>query len=707
MIIQDKQQYAGAVSYDGIRGGKYYLIDTIPKLEAMVAELEKQPIFATDTEGSGLSIVFDRPCGISIGWGVSHNFYIPFDHKTNEKQLTGEVVEKYLHPIYANRSISKVLWNAKFDLHMLKKVGISVDGVIHDGLLLSFLYDENGDHGLKDLSDKYIDPECSKWEKVIDAWRTEEAKRRKQELSQLIKEKIASYTLEHLPPGFEGDARAIKKIYKELAEKELSGLLCAKNKKSEVSYDYIPLTLMTPYAASDTHYTWLLFKRYLPLVAQDSDLANLYLRESRLLKVVFDLEHRGAKIDRKYLLETVPEFEEKIASLAKQIFEEVGYEFNINSDDDLRKVFTERGVKLTKLTEGSKAKMEEGETDDLKYSVDKSVLQSLATKYEFAGKINEYNKLVTLKTRYIDGLLELADDKDVIHSSFNLNVSSGRLSSSTPNLTNIPAGDKAIRRAFTIPSDEFIFVFLDESQIELRLVAHLSQDPKLLSCYPFEGKGVDVHTLALAECILQVPYESALEFQVTDPDMFEALRKVAKILNFSIVYGSGAKGLQEQICTPGRYYSLDQCQGYLDNYFKKYRGVKKWIESRKKFILDNGFTQNAFGRYRRFPGINKVFPRWKQAGLLRTGVNFEVQGFAADIFKEATVRIYDILTAEDYRSRLVNMVHDEVQLYIHRDEFHLVKKIKHAMEDFDLTVPLKAEVSYSEYSWAEKKPLKI
>lgn len=706
-MILKKEIYAGATCFEGIQGGKYYLIDTVPKLAAMHEVLKEQTLIAIDTETSGVSFVFDDACGLSIGWGVEHNFYLPFNHKTDEKQLTPELVKEYLSSTFYDPKVTKVTANGKFDLHFFRKLGLEVRGIIHDTLLISFLLDENGDHGLKELSDKLIHPDCSKWEDMITIWRVDEAKRRKQEWTAKIKKAVEYGTT--TPPYLESSSevkKAAKVRFKEIAIDELKTHLCSKNKKTDISYDYIPVSMMTPYAASDVHYTLLLYKLLITDIANDNDLAELYLKELQLLKVLFDTEFHGAKLDRKYLEELGPKLDNDIEVLKSSIFTAVGREFNINSDPELIQVLEEQGCTLTKLTKGSKEKFDAGDESDLKYSVDKKVLLQLATKYPFAAQINEYNKLVTLKTRYVDGLLELIDKNDYIHCTFNQNVSSGRMSAKQPNLTNIPNGDKRVKRAFWVPSDEFYYVFLDLSQIELRLAAHVSQDPKLLACYPFEGVGTDVHTLALAECILGVSYEEALALKESDPDTFNELRRLAKILNFANLYGAGARGLQEQICTPQRYYTLEKCQQYLDNYFARFKGVKRWIDSRKAFILKHEYTQNIFGRYRRFPGIRKIQPRWKQAGLLRSGVNFEIQGAAADLFKESIITIGQILAEQDYQSRVINFVHDESQFYIHRDELFLVQKIKAAMENFDLTVPIKAEISISSDYWSNKKEIK-
>jgi DNA polymerase-1 len=494
--------------------------------------------------------------------------------------------------------------------------------------------------------------------------------------------------------------------------------LCARNRKEDVSYDFIPLAYMTPYACSDVHYTWLIFKRLVVQISSHDDLKNLYVSEIALLRVLFETEHAGAKINRQYLNDVEPVLQSEILQLEQEIYNEIGYQFNIDSDDQLTDAMLKAGIKLTKLTKGSKKAIQEGKPDKVAYSVDKEVLAYLAAQYPFADKVLRYRKLQKLKDTYIIGIRDLLDDNDFLHSDYNQNVRTGRMSSREPNLQNIPARDKTIRKAFVTPSDEYVMFFFDYSQIELRLTADRSKDPALLACYPFHGKGEDVHTLTLAEVVLSQPLDQVKAMKSDKTGhvevfgqcgcpacLYDFYRNVAKRVNFGIIYGVSDKGLVPQVSTPARQVSREECHAYIQAYLKKYEGVKEWIRATEVFMKKHGYVQNSFGRFRRLPNI-KSMQKWEMERAARQGVNFLIQGEAADLFKIASVRVFDLLRKLNARSRLVNYVHDELQLYLHKDEMELIKPIKKAMEDFEYSVPIVAEAAYSLTDWGSKKELK-
>jgi DNA polymerase-1 len=185
--------------------------------------------------------------------------------------------------------------------------------------------------------------------------------------------------------------------------------------------------------------------------------------------------------------------------------------------------------------------------------------------------------------------------------------------------------------------------------------------------------------------------------------MYDFLRNIAKRVNFGIIYGAGPGAIQRQVSTPERPVSEEQCSEYIQKYFHKYRGVQNWINLSHGFLKRHEYVQNAFGRYRRFPGL-KQLQYWEQDRAARQAVNFLIQGSAADLFKTAATRVWDILDGK--KTRLVNFVHDELQFYWHKSELGLLKDVKEAMEDFEFDVPIIAEVSYASRDWSQKKELK-
>jgi len=737
--------------HEGLQGGVYFLVNTLPQFEAFMEDALLQTTLAVDTETSGLDWVVDHACGIVIGWGVSNNFYFPVAHKcsqpccegqvTHEKQLSWDDVREPLKNLLG-KPTTKVLWNAKFDQHMLLKEGIALGGIIHDGVILAHLLDENVSHELKDMAVELIDPKADQLEKSIKKWRVDESKRRRAIFQSLLKTKL-SETLESVEviqqarahmdtwvfdPTDPKYSKAHNKEYlkhlklfaKAKLGEELKESIYYKNKKSEISYDYIPIELIYPYACADVHYTWLLYKKFVMEVISHTDLKKIYVNEMVLSEALFEAETHGIKIDKQYLIDLCPQIDAEIAQNAKDIYKEVGREFNIDSDLQLLEIIGELGIKLTKLTKGSQEKSRNGDFENLQYSVDKEVLEQLATTYPFALKVQKYRQLQKNKGTYVDGILEKLDTNSFIHPIFNQNVNTGRMSSRSPNVNAIPGRDKTIRRAFIAPNDDYMLVFMDESQIELRLLAHHSQDPALLDAYPFGKPHKDVHSITCAEIVIGCTLDELMSWEhdktghiESAPDcqcracLYEHFRNIAKRVNFGIGYQAGPGAIQRQVCTPYRYVELDDCKEYIARYFKKYRGVKDWISDVTRFMKRHGYLQNSFGRYRHLPNL-KSAEKWERARAERQGCNFMIQGDAADIFKTAAVRIHEIFRKNKARSRIINFVHDEVQFYWHKEEMELLKPVKFAMEDFpQFRVPILAEVSYSTTNWAAKTKIKL
>lgn len=707
--------------FTGIQNARYFLIQTVSQFREFLELAKKQRIICLDTETSGLSW-HDTACGIVVGWGIEHNYYLPIDHKTGEKQLNIEDIREGLQELFGDTNKVWIFANAKFDLHKLRKCGLEVLGVCHDIVIEATLLDENEDHGVKELACMYIDPNADKFEKIITEWRVAESKRRRKEFSDKLKARVADI-IETVQGKLSKEEKAKhRERAKEIAKQELADHVCAKNKKEDVTYDYIPLELMTPYACADVHYTFLLWKKFILELAKWSDLKKLYVNEMALMHLLREMEHNGMKVNIPYLTKLEPEFDEEINRLEKEIYSSIGYEFNIGSNDQLIEAFKKVGIQLTKLSKGTKEKMRKGEDVDPKFSVDKEVLEFLAARYPVAELVQKYRTLEKLKSTYIVSLRALVDSNHFVHTNTNQNVRTGRLSMKAPNLENIPNSNKSIRKAFIVPSDEFLLVCFDFSQIELRLTADRSQDRTLLSCYPFQGQGQDVHTLTLAEVVLNKPLDVVKAMKadknghIANPQrgescdcqscLYDFFRNIAKRVNFGIIYGAGPEAIQRQVSKPTRLVTKEECEEYILKYFRKYPGVKEWIMATQHFMKKNGYVQNTFGRYRRLQ-ITRDLRRWQIERMCRQGVNFLIQGEAADLFKVVAVRIDNILKRENARTRLVNLVHDELQFYWHKEELYLLKEVKAAMEDFNYSVPIVAEIAYSATDWGSKKELKV
>jgi DNA polymerase-1 len=577
------------------------------------------------------------------------------------------------------------------------------------------------------------------WEKGVKVWRIAESKRRRREISALIKAMVAEYKadpklvaeahqwankeiekldLSGLAPGSAGRKKTtlITKAHSNRAKEALKNHYWNNNKLDQISYDLVPIEDMAPYACADVHYTWLLHLKFFNDLTKDSSLVQLYINEMHLCRMLFNMEQGGVKINRAYLEKIGPELYQEAHDAEQEVYKQVGYEFNIGSPKQLVEAIQSVGIKLTKYTKTSQEKLARGEITESEctFAADAQVLEFLAAEHSFAKAVLDYRGALKIKSTYIEGILNKLDEWDFIHSSFRQNVSTGRMSSSAPNLTNIPARDRRVKVAFEVPDDDHVFVFIDYSQIEVRIVAHYSQDPLLLSCYPFEGEGRDIHSLTAAEVILGVDYDTFLDMLheksdhkadphcTCNPCVATAARRIGKTVNFLIIYGGGGAVLQSQVSTPDKYVSVETCKGYINKYMRKYRGVKQWVKLTDNEVLERLKVQNLFGRYRRFPDINHVDDKGKYRRL-RQAANFLVQGTAADLFKYALVRVSKFI--EGTGIRIVNVVHDDIQFYFPKNKLHLLKDVVNIMEDFQLTVPIIADVDISTTTWAAKVPV--
>ncbi|HOJ93406.1 MAG TPA: DNA polymerase I [Dictyoglomaceae bacterium] len=389
--------------------------------------------------------------------------------------------------------------------------------------------------------------------------------------------------------------------------------------------------------------------------------------EIPLIPVLYSMEKWGIKIDMDYLKGLSKEFGEKLNNLEEEIFSLAGMKFNINSPKQLSEVLFER----LKLPKGKKGKSG--------YSTSSSVLQSIANVHPIVPKILQYREFYKLKSTYVDALPNLIDPKTGrIHGNFNpTGTATGRLSSSEPNLQNIPIKSeegRKIRKAF-IAEEGCYFVSLDYSQIELRILAHLSQEPKLIEAF---CNGEDIHRKTASEI-----------FGVPEDQVDSLLRSRAKAVNFGIIYGISAFGLSE---TTG--LMPEDAEKFIDTYFKHYPKVKLYIEKSLSEAREGGFVKTLFGRKRYVPEIRSVN---KQIRSLyeRIAINAPIQGTSADIIKLAMIEIFKEIEDRNLKSKILLQIHDELVLEVPEDEIEFVSRMaKEKMEHVvELSVPLLVEIS--------------
>jgi len=668
--------------WDGVAGGKYRLINTLPLWQEFFPRLNEKMLVGCDTESTSLSYLEGHIIGLSFSWGAADSYYIPIRHETTEKQIDIEKIRPDLQEFYYHPKRVTTWHNYKHDGHFLREEKLEPRGIKHDTRLMQSLIDETSLTALKKLACKEIHPDAAKWEKAVDEWRT---------------------------------------------------LYARKNKmhKNDVHYGLIPLDIMTPYASSDAHYEWTLYKKKLPLIVNDPYLLELYLVEIRLMEVLLDIEHRGVFINKKYLESAGPELEAEANKLKQQIIKQLG-KVNVGSNAQVIPAMERIGVEFKKKTKSGE-----------KFSLDHEVLEALASRYQVCEDLLEYRSATKIKTTYVDSILEKLIQDQELHCTYNQNVSTGRMSSKKPNLTNIPAKDKTIRRSFVPPkevactscgylgklyivpsvcpkcggqvvsSDSYVMTFFDYSQMEVRCTAHYSEDPVLLDVYNVTGE--DVHLRTMCE-VFGYDYNESLKILADEkhPEYAELsfMRKVAKMTNFLIIYGGSGKTLAVRISTPKKQYTEKQCNKFIDQYFAKLKGVKRWINETKMSLRQMHEVQNFFGRYRRFPELTQLMrsitsgfggTKWKIERCERQAVNFLIQGTCADLFKISMVRVGDIIAGK--RSVMVMPIHDELIFYIHKDEFDLLPTIKSEMERFNFKVPMTVDISVSTTNWADKKAL--
>lgn len=610
-------------TYQGVAGGRYHLIDTRPKWKEVFEKLRIKKYLACDTETSGLSHLSSHIVGLSFSYGAEDSFYIPVRHmklipdpttenpkkpkwlevSSDEKQLSMEMLFDDLKEIYENSDRITIWHNFKYDGHFLRDEGFNVQGIVHDTMLMHNLIDENTSSKLKDLATAFVDIDAAKWEVALDDFRTKFARAHKMQ-------------------------------------------------KKNVHYGLIPLKIMAPYAASDAHYTWAMFKRFQPKIVSDKSLRELYVNiESRLLHVLLDMEHKGVVVDRKYLKRISPEMSDQLEELKKVVWKNLGEEINIESNIQVIPLLQAKGVKFYKRTKGGKP------------SLDKEVLESIASKHQVAADLQAFRETRKLKTTYVDNLIVMSSTDQKIHCEYNQNVSTGRMSSHRPNLTNIPRVDTTIRSAFVPPTritcpcgytddlviapktcpkcgeniivDNNLFMLLiDYSQIEVRLCAHYSEDPILLDVY--NNTGEDVHLRTCCEMFGYNYKEAAKILEDKNHPKYGEIKKyrqIAKMINFLIIYGGGAKNLAVKISTPQEVFTEEQCKAFIKQYFDKYRGISRWIAKTKIQAQRDMFVQNWFGRYRRLPELKDAARRkflseekWKIERALRQACNYLIQG---------------------------------------------------------------------------------
>ncbi|MCT4606661.1 MAG: DNA polymerase I [Marinisporobacter sp.] len=484
---------------------------------------------------------------------------------------------------------------------------------------------------------------------------------------------VALYLIEPTRKSYEISQLAYEYLDENiLSEEDLLG----KGKK-KIGFDELPIEKLITYGVGFCDTVRRIKKIFIEKL-KEYDLEKLYYEiELPLIEVLADMEFEGFMVDQKKLRELGTELDEKIENLTKEIFSEAGETFNINSTKQLGQILFEKlelpPIKKTKTG----------------YSTNVEVLEKLYNKHNIIPKIIEYRQLVKIKSTYVDGLMGVINQAtQKIHSSFNQTVTAtGRISSTEPNLQNIPIKldiGRQIRKVFVPTNEDYLLLDADYSQIELRVLAHIANDEHLIEAF---SKEQDIHASTASKV-----------FDVSIDEVSSLQRSRAKAVNFGIVYGISDYGLSENL-----HITKKEAQKYIDEYFSQYTGVKEYMENIVIEGKEKGYVTTLLNRRRYIPELKAKNYNVRSFGE-RTAMNTPIQGTAADIIKIAMICVDRELKNKKLRSKLILQVHDELIIEVHKDELEEVRKIlKEQMENaIDLKVSLKIDMHEGK-SWYETK----
>ena len=563
----------------------YTIVRNAQELEAVLREVAACPEFCFDTETTGFDIFNDRIVGLSLAVRPYEAWYIPFNESNTAEYAA------LIRPLFADEKIAKIGQNIKFDLMVLRRLGVAVRGRKYDTMILHYLLAPESRHNMNTLAERYLN-------------------------------------------------------YRPIEIETLIG----KGQK-QLTMDLVNVERVKEYAAEDADVTLQLKQVLLPMVERIG-LHDLYFEiEEPMIEVLADIEMAGVRIDSAALAEYAVELNRTMAELEAAIRTEAGEpSLNINSTRQLGEVL------FAKMRIAEKPKM----TKTKQFCTDEEYLQTFAHKHRIVDLILEYRGVKKLLSTYVEALPQLVNrTTGRIHTSFNQAVTAtGRLSSTNTNLQNIPVRDemgRRIRKAFIPSDDDHLLLSADYSQVELRLMAHLSGDESLIAAFEH---GEDIHA-ATAARLFGKPLA-----EVTPEE-----RRRAKTANFGIIYGISPFGLSQRLEIPRK-----EAKEIIDGYFRSYPKVKEYMDRVVEKAREEGFVATIFGR-RRY--LNDIASHNAVArGLAeRNAVNAPIQGSAADIMKIAMIDVHRRFAAEGIRSRVILQVHDELVVDMLREEQEQVVRI--------------------------------
>jgi len=589
---------------------EYDVVFQASEFELWLEKLSSAELITFDTETTSLDYMAAELVGVSFAVTAGEAAYVPIAHNYEgaPTQLSLETVLRGIKPILEDPSIKKIGQNMKYDMSVMGKYGVEIQGLAFDTMLESYVLNSVASrHNMDDLASKYLGRTTIHFEDI------------------------------------------------------------AGKGAKQLTFNQIDLEVAGEYAAEDADITLQLHQTIWPRLSESERLRTVFETiELPLVGVLSRIERNGVLLDTNLLAKQSEVLAERIDDLEKEAFALAGEEFNLGSPKQLQQIFFEK-LKLPVIRKTPKGQPSTAEP----------VLQELAHDYPLPKVIMEYRGLTKLKSTYTDQLpKQVHESTGRVHTSYHQAVAAtGRLSSKDPNLQNIPIRTeegRRVRRAF-IAAPGYKLIAADYSQIELRIMAHLSKDDGLLKAFK---DGLDIHSATASE-VFGHPIEQVKDFE----------RRSAKAINFGLIYGMSAFGLARQLSIP-----RGDAQDYIDLYFERYPGVRAYMDRVREEAADNGYVETIFGRRLYLPDITASNFQRRQ-GAERAAINAPMQGSAADIIKLAMIDVDGWLTDSGIDAKMIMQVHDELVLEVKED---LVPKVMAIVDDkmssaAELDVPLVVE----------------
>jgi DNA polymerase-1 len=611
-------------------GIEYKPIQSEADLAALVEALRTAPLISFDVESTSTDAMQASLVGLGIAWAEGEAAYVPVSHSEGV-QLPWDEVRAAIQPFFANPDVPKVAHNGKYDLTVCLRHGLEINGPIHDTMVMAWVLDP-GSHslGLKAQAATLLD-----WNMT--------------EITELI-----------------GSGR------------------------KQITMEAVPIAPACAYCGADVDATIRIYK-ILNEKLHDAGMWDLYTRiELPLLPVLTGMEMKGVLLDTNFLAQMSRRLAQRIFELEQELFTVVGHSFNLRSTQQLSQVlfdemgFATKGMKRTASGHYSTAV---GTLEQLAASPDELTEQQR----NVISIIMEQRQLEKLRGTYVDALPLLVNpETGRVHTSFNqAGAVTGRMSSSNPNLQNIPIRTelgREIRRAFIAPPG-WKLLSADYSQVELRILAHVTGEPGLVEAFEADQ---DIHAATAARL-----------FNVPIAEVNRSQRSLAKTINFATIYGVSEFGLSSRT-----EMSRQEARQFLDQYFLTYPKVREYIGDTIRQANEQGYVETLLGRRRFFPELqNPKLPYNQRQAVERAAINAPIQGAAADIMKIAMLNLYNELKTGGYKSRMLLQVHDELVLETPDDErAKMVELVCHVMETaYTLRIPLKVDVEIGP-DWYNQEP---